>query len=52
MAACALAYGLGRMYDEPSPSWELNESAALRESIAILDQFVASIKAWSTNLSP
>jgi len=46
MAARALVYGIGRMYiDGQFPSWELNESAALEESVAILDQFITSIAA-------
>jgi len=45
-AARALVYGLARMYvDGQFPSWGLNESDALKECIAIFDQFVASIKA-------
>lgn len=45
IAARALVYGLGRMYlDGQFPSWELNEKNALEESIAILDQFIASIR--------
>jgi len=46
IGARALVYGLGRMYiDGQFPSWELSEQAALDESIAILDQFIASITA-------
>jgi AcrR family transcriptional regulator len=46
MAARALVYGIGRMYiDGQFPSWELDESAALEESVATLDQFIASIAA-------
>ncbi len=46
MAARALVYGLARMYvDGQFPSWEFNESDALKECIAIFDQFVASISA-------
>jgi hypothetical protein len=46
MAARALVYGIGRMYiDGQFPSWELDESVALEESVATLDQFIASIAA-------
>lgn len=46
MAARALVYGMGRMYiDGQFPSWGLNQSAALEESVAIFDQFIASIGA-------
>lgn len=46
MAARALVYGLARMYvDGQFPSWGLHERDALEESIAILDQFIASITA-------
>jgi len=46
IAARALVYGLARMYvDGQFPSWGLDESKALQESIAILDQFIASISA-------
>jgi AcrR family transcriptional regulator len=40
----ALVYGLSRMFiDGQFPSWDLDEAAALEESIATLDQFVASV---------
>lgn len=46
MAARALVYGLARMYiDGQFPSWGLDERDALKESIAIVDQFLASISA-------
>lgn len=44
LAARALAYGLGRMYiDGQFPSWGVSEQEALAESIAMLDQYLASI---------
>ena len=46
IAARAMAYGLARMYiDGQVPSWGLDESAAMAESISILDQFIASMQA-------
>jgi AcrR family transcriptional regulator len=46
VAARALVYGLSRMFiDGQFPSWNLNESSALEESVAILDQFISCIKA-------
>jgi AcrR family transcriptional regulator len=40
----ALVYGLSRMFiDGQFPSWDLDEGAALEESIATLDQFVAAV---------
>jgi AcrR family transcriptional regulator len=40
----ALVYGLSRMFiDGQFPSWDLDEAAALEESIATLDQFVAVV---------
>lgn len=45
MAARALVYGLGRMYvDGQFSSWGVRESDALPESLAILDQFMASLR--------
>jgi AcrR family transcriptional regulator len=44
LVARALVYGLSRMFiDGQFPSWDLDESAALEESVATLDQFVAII---------
>ena len=44
LAARALSYGLARMLiDGQFPSWGLNEAGALNESVAVLDQFIASL---------
>ena len=44
LVARALVYGLSRMLiDGQFPSFDLDESAALKESVAALDQFVAII---------
>jgi AcrR family transcriptional regulator len=42
----ALVYGLARMHiDGQFPSWGVDSADALNESIAVLDQFIASISA-------
>ncbi len=42
----ALVYGLARMHiDGQFPSWGVDSANALKESIAVLDQFIASISA-------
>ena len=42
----ALVYGLARMHiDGQFPSWGIDSANSLNESIAVLDQFVASISA-------
>ncbi|WP_266170505.1 TetR/AcrR family transcriptional regulator [Dyella subtropica] len=44
----ALVYGLARMYvDGQFPSWELDEEAALENSLAVFDQFIDSIASRS-----
>lgn len=44
LAARALSYGLARMLiDGQFPSWGLTEAGALNESVAVLDQFIASL---------
>lgn len=46
LAGRALVYGLARMHiDGQFPSWGVDGANALEESIAILDQFIASISA-------
>ena len=42
----ALVYGLARMHlDGQFPSWGIDNANALSESIAVLDQFIASVSA-------
>jgi len=46
LAARAMVYGLARMYlDGQFSSWDLDETKALEESVAILDQYISSISA-------